>query len=102
MGKEEGSVLSGMLWIIVLGILLFWLPVLGQMIAGFVGGKKAGSAMNGLLAAILPAIIIGLVTFVLLGWVPVIGAIVAGAVTIVVMASMIVVIIFAIIGGAMA
>ncbi len=38
----------------VLSLLLWWLPIFGQMIAGYVGGRKAGSPNRGMLAALIP------------------------------------------------
>lgn len=64
-----------------LSILLFWLPFFGPLIAGFVGGRKAGSLGNAILAVFLPAIAFGFALFflasVLTGF-PLLGAI-AGA-----------------------
>ena len=81
-GKEKkGSVLIGLLWMILLSILLCWLPFVGPLLAGIVGGKKAGGVGNALLAVLLPAIVFGFVLFVLattLTGLPVMGA-VAGA-----------------------
>jgi hypothetical protein len=65
-----------MTWMFVLSILLFWLPVVGPFIAGFVGGRKAGSMGNALLAVFLPAIIIGAILFFLgtaLTGIPIVG-----------------------------
>ena len=83
MAKEEkkGSVLVGLFWMILLSILLCWLPFVGPLLAGVVGGKKAGGVGNALLAVLLPAILFGVVLFALattLTGLPVIGA-VAGA-----------------------
>jgi len=65
MAEKKGSVGRGLFWMILLSILLFWLPVVGSFLAGLVGGKKSGSLGNALLAAILPALILGaLLTFV--------------------------------------
>jgi len=64
MAEKKGSVGRGLFWMILLSILLFWLPVVGSFLAGLVGGKKSGSLGNALLAAILPALILGaLLTF---------------------------------------
>lgn len=38
----------------VLTVLLWWLPIFGQMIAGYVGGRRAGSPWRGVLAALIP------------------------------------------------
>jgi len=61
---QQGSIVMAMIWMAVLSLLLFWLPLLGPLIAGFVGGRAAGSAANGLLAAVLPA---AALCFVLIG-----------------------------------
>ena len=42
-----------------LTLLLFWLPVIGPFIAGLVGGMKAGSVKNALLAVFVPAVMTG-------------------------------------------
>ncbi|MDT8071214.1 MAG: hypothetical protein ROO76_23910 [Terriglobia bacterium] len=62
---KQDSVLSGMVWMFVISILLFWLPVLGGLIAGFVGGRKAGSLGRAILAVFLPGIIFFVAIFVL-------------------------------------
>ena len=58
-----GSISRGMVWMLVLSILLFWMPVLGPLIAGFVGGRKSGSVSNAILAALLPGVLIGAAAF---------------------------------------
>ncbi|MCK4547860.1 MAG: hypothetical protein KAW17_10515 [Candidatus Eisenbacteria sp.] len=61
---RKGSVFSGMMWMIFLSVLLFWLPLFGPLLAGIVGGKKSGGVLRALMACILPAIILsGLVWF---------------------------------------
>ena len=42
----------------ILTILLWWLPVFGQMIAGYVGGRRAGTPWRAILAALFPLIFI--------------------------------------------
>ncbi len=42
-----------------LTLLLFWLPVIGPFIAGLVGGVKAGSVKNALLAVFVPGVMTG-------------------------------------------
>ena len=54
---KKGSIGLAMVWMFVISILLFWLPVLGGLIAGFVGGRKAGSVGSAILAVFLPGII---------------------------------------------
>jgi len=53
------SAVRGLIWMAVISLLLFWLPVLGPLIAGFVGGKKAGSLGAAIMAVLLPAIVLG-------------------------------------------
>ena len=64
------SLRSAFLVAAVLTALLWWIPVFGQMIAGYVGGRKSGSAARGLLVAgsvvgifILIALIFSLIGF---------------------------------------
>lgn len=63
MQDRPGSIGSAILWMFVLSILLFWLPLLGPLIAGFVGGRKAGSLSNAIVAVLLPGLILGAVFF---------------------------------------
>jgi MFS family permease len=47
-------------WMGCLTLLLFWLPVVGPLIAGLVGGVKAGSVRGALLAVFVPGVMTGL------------------------------------------
>jgi hypothetical protein len=47
---------GAMKYTMILSLLLWWLPVFGQMIAGYVGGRKAGSPMKAVIAAVLPVV----------------------------------------------
>ena len=76
----RGGVLSGMLWMAVISLLLFWLPGIGGFLAGLVGGLKAGGVANGLLAAVLPAMLLGVSLFIaasLLTGLPLVGVLAA-------------------------
>ena len=42
----------------ILTLLLWWLPIFGQMIAGFVGGRRAGTPLKAVIAAFIPILII--------------------------------------------
>ena len=64
-GTHRGSIGSAMTWMLGLSILLFWMPLLGGLIAGFVGGRKAGKVSEAVLAVILPGLILGILTFLL-------------------------------------
>lgn len=77
------SMWSAVRYILILSILLWWLPTFGQMIAGYIGGRRAGGPWRGVIAALLPvAIIVGIAwgsehgTF--SGWFGAIAAIPAG------------------------
>jgi hypothetical protein len=77
----KGSVVSGMLWMIFLSVLLFWLPILGPLLAGIVGGKKSGGVLRALTACILPIVILSTVvwiSFTVVG-LPFHGLLIAGA-----------------------
>jgi hypothetical protein len=73
---RRGSIPAAMGWMISLSILLFWMPFFGGLIAGFVGGRRAGGIGPAVVAAVLPGVILFLVSFFLgglLGWIPIIG-----------------------------
>ena len=77
----KGSITSGIVWMFLISILLFWLPVVGPFLAGLVGGKKSGGVGNALVAVFLPAIVIGAFFFLMatmLTGIPLLGM-VAGA-----------------------
>src|SRR5207249_9995249 len=51
--------------ILILSFLLWWIPPAGPMIAGYVGGRRAGSPIKAVIAALMPvfAIYIANVTY---------------------------------------
>lgn len=102
--QSTGSILSGVFWMVLLSALLFWLPALGQLIAGYVGGKKAGGVFAALIAGILPAVIIGggILAVSASMSLPVVGAILGGAASVIVLAYSVTLLIGALIGGALA
>ena len=88
-----------------ISILLFWLPVIGPLVAGFVGGKKAGSIGSAILAVFLPAFIIFLLLFfggTLLSGLPVIGVVAGFSGFMLALVGIGPLLLGAIIGGAMA
>ena len=48
----------GSLWMVLLSLALFFLPLVNGLIAGVVGGYKVGGVRRALLAAVLPAIVV--------------------------------------------
>lgn len=78
---KRGSIIAGIIWMALISLLLFWLPVIGALVAGLVGGKKSGGVGNAIAAVFLPGIVFGVLLFFLattLSGMPLIGA-VAGA-----------------------
>lgn len=63
--SRDGSVILGCIVMLILNIVLFWLPLAGPLIAGAVGGWVAGGVGKALIAAALPALLLGLAIFVL-------------------------------------
>jgi hypothetical protein len=89
---------------ILLSILLFWLPTFGPLIAGYVGGRRAGSAGRALAAALLPMLALGLLVSVLLAGaaLPVAGVLVGASLAILLALQEIGLIAGALIGGLLA
>lgn len=58
--KRPGSLVSAMNWMGCLSLLLFWLPVVGPFVAGFLGGRRAGTIGRAIAAVFLPAVLTGL------------------------------------------
>lgn len=71
--NQNSSILGAFLWMLFLSILLSWLPGIGQFIAGFVGGKKAGNVGRALIAFSLPAIVFSLLFIFIFPLIPFIG-----------------------------
>ena len=78
--KRRGSIVGASLWMFFIALLLFWAPFIGPLVAGIVGGKKAGDVGCAIIAVFLPAALMGLAAFLFAGvlsGLPVVG-IVAG------------------------
>jgi hypothetical protein len=43
-------------YVLILSLMLWWLPMFGQMIAGYVGGRRAGGPWKGIAASIIPVV----------------------------------------------
>lgn len=52
---------SGVKYLVVLSALLWWLPLFGPMLAGYVGGRRTGGPKKGLFASIIALGLIGVV-----------------------------------------
>lgn len=65
---RDSSILASSLWMIVISLLLFFVPAVNGLVGGAVGGYKAGSAGRGIMAAVLPSIVVGLSLWGLLAW----------------------------------
>jgi hypothetical protein len=99
---RKGSVSSGMTWMFLISLLLFWLPVVGPLIAGIVGGKKAGGLGAALLAVFLPIIVTGVALTVFgsaLTGIPLLGALLGFGVSAVLLLHVGPLLLGAIIGG---
>ena len=57
----ERNMVVGMWYVFILSVLLWWLPVFGQMIAGYLGGRKAGTSVRGIVVTLIPCFIIVLI-----------------------------------------
>jgi len=69
--KVVFSFWSAAKYVLILSLVLWWLPMFGQMIAGYVGGRRAGGPWKGVAAAILPVVgIFGVMTAFENGWFP--------------------------------
>ncbi|MFP4608050.1 MAG: hypothetical protein ACLFNY_00535 [Candidatus Aenigmatarchaeota archaeon] len=71
-GRVTYDFWSGVKYMIVLSSLLWWIPLFGPMIAGYVGGRRTGGPKKGLVASIVSLGVIGVVYYVLVeGFLPV-------------------------------
>lgn len=80
MSDRDTSVFGPSMVMMLLSVLLFWLPGLGTLIAGFVGGRMAGGVGAALFAALLPSLLLGVGLFFLgamLTGIPVVGVVFA-------------------------
>lgn len=75
--SRQGSVVQGGLWMLILAVLLSWLPILGPLLAGFIGGRMIGGERRALGVALLPAVLMAVVLWIVLAAfeLPVLGAV---------------------------
>lgn len=60
---HRGSVAAGMSTMMLLGLLLSWIPGVGTLIAGIVGGRMASGLREAMTAALLPSLLLGVLLF---------------------------------------
>src|SRR3990172_551974 len=56
--RSTYSMWGAMKYVLALSVLLWWLPTFGQMIAGYIGGRRSGGPWRGLVAATVPVLLI--------------------------------------------
>ncbi len=102
--QRPTSLIVAGLVMLALSLLLVWLPILGPLIAGGVGGRMAGSPGRGVALALVPAVVVGLVIVLALGAfdLPVLGAVAGVGVALVVLVQDVPLLAGAAIGGATA
>ena len=101
----KGSLGRAMVWMFVLSLLLFWLPLLGMFIAGLVGGRKAGSVGTAILAVLLPGLVVAGLMFLLatfLTGMPLLGAIAGFGTGVLIVANVVPLLAGAVVGGLLA
>ena len=101
---KDSSILASSLWMIVISLLLFFVPAINGLIGGAVGGYKAGSAGRGITAAVLPSMVVGIVSWALFALfdAPILGVFGGLAVGLWALISSVGLLIGAVVGGAMA
>jgi hypothetical protein len=98
----RSSIVGAAVWMLVVSLLLFWLPFVGPLLGGIIGGRKAGGVGRGILAALVPAFVFGVLLLVLgtlLTGMPLIGAVAAAGGFVLVAAQVGPMILGAILGG---
>lgn len=58
-GKQSTSIVAGSFWMVAISLLLFFVPLINGIVGGAIGGYKVGSVGRALLAALLPALLVG-------------------------------------------
>jgi hypothetical protein len=102
---RKGSLTGAMVWMFILSLLLFWLPIIGMFIAGLVGGRRAGGVGTAIVAVLLPAVVVGILMFFLataLTGMPVLGAIAGFGAGVLVVANVVPLLLGAVVGGVLA
>ncbi len=103
--ESKGSVASGVFWMCLIGLLLCWLQFFGPLLAGVVGGKKAGGVGPALAAVFIPCLVVGAAVFLfstVASGNPVFGFVASMGVTLLIAANIGSLLVGAIIGGVIA
>src|SRR5690606_11411936 len=92
------------IWMVVISLALFFLPLVNGLLGGVVGGYLAGNWKRGLLASLLPAAILAVGTWLLLiaFQLPVVGLLAGTAVGVLVLFADIGLFLGAVVGGVIA
>lgn len=101
LGTDKDSIAVASLIMTGLAILIGWIPIVGPAVAGYIGGRKAGSPGRGFVAGLIPAVIVGILVVMILALfdLPIIGTVTGFAVAIWVAIEAIPLLIAALIGG---
>jgi hypothetical protein len=93
-----------MIVMILIDLLLFWAPVVGPVTAGLVGGWIAGSPGVATAAAVLPALVAGIVLFLAFTYfgLPAVGGFLGLGLTVYLVITRVLLIVAAAVGGALA
>ena len=63
---DRGSVVRAAFYMGIISLLLIWLPIVGPVGAGVVGGRAARTVGKALIASVIPSILLGAGLFVIL------------------------------------
>lgn len=98
---DKDSIAVASLIMTALAILIGWIPIVGPAVAGYVGGRKAGSPGRAFVAGLIPAVIVGVLVGVILALfdLPVIGTVTGFAIAIWVAIEAIPLLVAAVVGG---
>lgn len=65
--KENDNIVLASIYMVLITLALFFLPLLNGIIGGAVGGYKAGTPGRAMLAALLPAVVVGAGLWIIFG-----------------------------------
>lgn len=101
MKRDWAEVAKASLWMVVITLALFFLPLVNGLIGGAVGGYKAGDWKRALAAAILPAVVAAIGIWLIIGLfgAPVLGFVAGATVAVVVLLADVGIIVGALLGG---